>query len=71
MTEDQSPIRAELDRVGASFRKAGAADYISLSHDSDGTVRPLGRPGNTRAAAGSARSRRRSNYSPIYPTTRG
>jgi hypothetical protein len=26
---DQSPVRAELDRVGATFRKAGAADYIT------------------------------------------
>ena len=30
MLEDRSPIHAELDRVGASFRKAGAADYISV-----------------------------------------
>ena len=30
MREDRSPIRAELDRVGASFRKAGAAGYISI-----------------------------------------
>src|SRR5579859_6742386 len=26
--EDRSPIYAQLDRVGASFRKAGAAGYI-------------------------------------------
>jgi len=25
-----SPIHAELDRVGASFRKAGTRDYISV-----------------------------------------
>jgi hypothetical protein len=44
MLDDQSPVRAELDRVGASFRKAGAADYVSLSHDGDGTVRLFGPP---------------------------
>jgi hypothetical protein len=30
MRDDQSPIRAKLDRVGASFRKAGAAGYINV-----------------------------------------
>ena len=30
-----SEIRAELDRVGASFRKAGAADYVNVSEDED------------------------------------
>ena len=25
-----SPVRAELDRLGVSFRKAGAANYISV-----------------------------------------
>jgi hypothetical protein len=36
MREARSPIFAELDRVGASFRKAGAADYISATFRSDG-----------------------------------
>ena len=27
---DRSPLRAELDRVGASFAKAGVADCISV-----------------------------------------
>jgi hypothetical protein len=27
---EPSPVRAELDRVGASFRKAGTRDYISV-----------------------------------------
>ena len=27
---DPSPVRAELDRVGASLRKAGTGDYISV-----------------------------------------
>ena len=35
MAVDPSPIRAELDRVGASFRKAGAADYITVAEDDD------------------------------------
>jgi hypothetical protein len=36
MPSDQSPIRAELDRVGASFRKAGAANYITVTEYEDG-----------------------------------
>ena len=40
---EPSPLRAELDRLGASYRKAGAADYISFEEDADGTVR-LHRP---------------------------
>jgi hypothetical protein len=28
--DDRSPLYAELDRLGASFRKAGARDYISV-----------------------------------------
>jgi hypothetical protein len=40
---EQSPIRAELDRVGASFRKAGAADYITVTEDAD-AVRLVGPP---------------------------
>jgi hypothetical protein len=43
MREARSPIFAELDRVGASFRKAGAADYISATFRSDG-VKPTGPP---------------------------
>jgi hypothetical protein len=38
---DQSPVRAELDRVGASFRKAGASDYITVTEDAD-AVRLVG-----------------------------
>ena len=37
------PIRAELDRLGASFRKTGAADYISVTARSDG-VKLTGQP---------------------------
>jgi len=32
---DKSAVRAELDRVGASFRKAGAADYITVTEYED------------------------------------
>jgi hypothetical protein len=39
----QSPVRAELDRVGASFRKAGAAGYISVQARVD-DVKLLGPP---------------------------
>src|SRR5262245_58995116 len=38
-----SDVRSELDRVGASFRKAGAADYITVTEDDD-TVRLIGPP---------------------------
>jgi len=43
MAAEHSPVRAELDRVGASFRKAGAADYISITEDDD-AVRLVGPP---------------------------
>jgi hypothetical protein len=44
MLEDpSSSVRAELDRVGASFRKAGAADYITVTEMEDG-VRLVGPP---------------------------
>jgi hypothetical protein len=33
--EPTPSLRAELDRVGASFRKAGAADYILIGMDGD------------------------------------
>jgi hypothetical protein len=33
--EPSPSVRAELDRVGASFRRAGAVDYISISEDED------------------------------------
>jgi hypothetical protein len=36
VTADRSPVRAELDRVGASYGKAGAADYIATVFRSDG-----------------------------------
>jgi hypothetical protein len=38
---DRSSVRAELDRVGASFHKASAADYITVTEDED-TVRLVG-----------------------------
>lgn len=41
--EPTTSLRTELDRVGASFRAAGAADYISISEDDD-TVRLVGPP---------------------------
>ena len=41
--EPSSSVRAELDRVGASFRKAGAADYITVTED-DAGVRLVGPP---------------------------
>ncbi len=40
---DRSPLRAELDRVGASFAKAGAADCISVQLGLD-EVKLLGPP---------------------------
>jgi hypothetical protein len=41
MPPNESPVRAELDRVGASFRKAGPADYITVTEDED-VVRLVG-----------------------------
>ena len=38
---DPSPVLAELDRIGASFAKAGAADYITATEDQD-AVRLVG-----------------------------
>jgi hypothetical protein len=43
MDAAQSPVRAELDRVGASFRRAGAAGYITVTDMEDG-VRLVGPP---------------------------
>jgi hypothetical protein len=40
---DPSPVLAELDRVGASSGKAGAADYITATEDTD-AVRLVGPP---------------------------
>jgi hypothetical protein len=40
---DRSPLRAELDRVGASFAKAGTRDYISVQSGVD-EVKLLGPP---------------------------
>jgi hypothetical protein len=40
---DRSAVHAELDRVGASFRKAGARDYISVQLGID-DVKLLGPP---------------------------
>jgi hypothetical protein len=36
-------VRAELDRVGASFRKAGTANYITITED-ESFVRLAGPP---------------------------
>jgi hypothetical protein len=41
--DDRSPIFAELDRVGASFRKAGARDSVSVQLGID-EVKLLGPP---------------------------
>lgn len=41
--DDRSPILAELDRVGASFRKAGSSDYFSVQLGVD-EVKLLGPP---------------------------
>jgi hypothetical protein len=41
--DDRSPIFAELDRVGASFRKAGTRDYISVQLSTD-EMKLLGPP---------------------------
>jgi hypothetical protein len=43
MDAEPSPVRTELDRVGASFRKASAADYITVTEDTD-AVRLVGPP---------------------------
>jgi hypothetical protein len=43
MEPDRSPLRAELDRVGASFAKAGAAKCISVQLGVD-EVKLLGQP---------------------------
>jgi hypothetical protein len=43
MPDDRSPVFAELDRVGASFAKAGARDYISVQLGLD-EVKLLGPP---------------------------
>jgi hypothetical protein len=40
---DPSRVLAELDRVGASSGKAGAADYITVTEDKD-AVRLVGLP---------------------------
>jgi len=57
MPNEQSPIRAELDRVGASFRKAGAANYFrSNGVKLNGPLREV------LAARGSAPSGRRLSY---------
>jgi hypothetical protein len=40
---DPPSVRAELDRVGASFRKAGSADYITVTED-EAAVRLVGPP---------------------------
>jgi hypothetical protein len=41
--DDRSPVFAELDRVGASFRKAGVRDYVSVQFGND-EVKLLGPP---------------------------
>jgi hypothetical protein len=37
-------IRSELDRVGASYAKVGAADYVAINDLRDGTVALVGQP---------------------------
>jgi hypothetical protein len=41
--QTDSPVRAELDRVGATFRKVGSADYMTVTEDQD-AVRLVGQP---------------------------
>ena len=43
MAAEPSRVRAELDRVGASSRKAGSADYVAVTEDED-VVRLVGPP---------------------------
>jgi NHL repeat len=43
MAAEPSRVRAELDRVGTGFRKAGSADYIAVTEDED-VVRVVGPP---------------------------
>jgi hypothetical protein len=43
MRDDRSPVFAELDRVGASFARAGARDYVSVQLGLD-EVKLLGPP---------------------------
>jgi hypothetical protein len=43
MSDHRSPVFAELDRVGASFGKAGTRDYISVQLGVD-EVKLLGPP---------------------------
>ena len=43
MPDDRSPVFAELDRVGASFAKAGSADCIRVQFGVD-EVKLLGPP---------------------------
>ena len=39
-----SELRAELERVGTSYGKAGAADYVAIEDYGDGVVTLLGPP---------------------------
>ena len=51
--QEHSPVDAELDRVGASFRKAGAAGFISVQLGLDEGNRSA-RHADTRAVPGLA-----------------
>jgi len=42
--DDRSPLLVELDRVGASFRKAGTRDYVSVQFGVE-EVKLVGPPG--------------------------
>ena len=67
---EPSPVRAELDRLSASFAKAGTRDYISVQAGVE-EVKLLGPPREHPAAPGSARSGRRSSYSVACRTMPG
>src|SRR6478672_7163514 len=68
VTLEQSLVHAELDRVGASFRKVGTQDYISVQLRLDEVKLPAAR--SSAPDRGSARSGRRWNYWPRCRTMR-
>jgi hypothetical protein len=65
---DRSPVQPELDRVGASFAKAGPRDYISVQLGID-EVKLLGPPREQPRRSWVGRDGRRSSFSASYPTT--
>src|ERR1700730_13372494 len=62
-------VHAELDRVGASYSKAGAANCVSLMFRSDG-VQVNGPPREHPVSGGSARNGSCSSCSPRCPMMR-